>query len=231
MRLRLHIKFALWLLLAGLVPLAIVGGYSLVSVKETIEHSARQAFAALAQEMANESSRIIYGGIDSVSFLAESPLLAADVTDVLQLENELKKTQSFHPIIKDLTLLDANGNIRASALYSFRGDWRSTSWYRQAIDGKKVFTGVHAVLYPFEVVMTTAAPIVDPVNGEISGVLVGQLNMEPLWRIFNDVLLGGEAKSILVDNNGTIVASPETEEILSVVDPAIAGLFDSREWG
>lgn len=225
MRLRLHIKFALWLLLAGILPLAIVGGYSLVSVERTVRYNTYKAFMFLAEERAGEVNRIIHNGVNSVYFLAENLMVTGAIDDLAIVEEELVRTQRFNPIIKDLTLLDKVGNIRASANYSFRGDWATTSWFRQAIVGKRVFTGVHAVLYPFDVVMTTAAPVFDAKSSEIIGVLVGQLSMEPISRIFRDIELGTEARSQLIDKSNTIVASPDVDEVLTPAGPEIGRLL------
>lgn len=215
MRLRLHLKIALWLLLAGILPLAIMSGYSMVRVKRTVQETTREAYASLAGEIAGEVGRTVRNGVNSVYFLAENLILTSAATDQVQLEKELQKTQRFQPVIKDLTFLDIEGNVKASALYSFRGTWSATSWYQQASKGHRVFTGVHSVLYPFDVVMTTAAPVFDLQSSNISGVLVGQLTMEPIWQIFADLHLGRNSKAMLIDNSGTIVASPNKNDILN----------------
>ncbi len=112
-----------------------------------------------------------------------------------------------------------------------RGSWSTTSWYRQAVRGENIFTGVHSVLYPFDIVMTTAVPVYDAESSAISGVLVGQLNMEPVWQIFSDIHLGTGGKAILLDGVGTIIASPVREEILDAAPAEMQGVIGESRSG
>ena len=80
---------------------------------------------------------------------------------------------------------------------------------------------MHAILYPFELVMTVMCPVY---NGqkEITKILVGQLDIDKIWNIVErkSRLSGGQLW--LIDNKGIVISSPDKEMLLErFPDPQI----------
>jgi signal transduction histidine kinase len=210
---RLRPKFTLFLLIVGLLPLAIMGGYSLVRVESFVRETKEQALCSLGNEVGIQIRRFIGEGYSSVLQLSEHQVVRSTTSGREELKEELITTQRYHPIIRDLTLVSSQGEVRGSAFYSFRGDWRSTSWFQAALAGLPLLSEVHAILYPFHVVMTVAVPIKD-VNGIVQDILLGQLDMEPIMEVLLGVDLGLEGRAVLVDERDIVVSSTIAEEVL-----------------
>jgi signal transduction histidine kinase len=212
---RLRLKFTIFLLIVGLLPLAIMGGHSLVRVESIVRETREQALLSLGKEVANQIGRLVREGYTSVLQVSENPIVRSGMGPREELKEELTKTQRYHPIIRDLTVVGIEGDIRGSVFYSFRGDWRSTSWYQAALNGQPMLSEVHAVLYPFHVVMTVAAPVMDA-RGNVGEIVFGQLDMDPVMEVLQSADIGPGGRLALVDERGLIVSSNVREEILDL---------------
>ncbi|SDB03090.1 Cache domain-containing protein [Desulfonatronum thiosulfatophilum] len=207
----LRIKFLLLFLFVGLMPLGLVGGYSLVRVGDAVRSSTHQNLESLGMEVGREIQRVVNEAYNAIHLLAQNQVLLSDA-GMAELSAELARTDRFYPIIKDLTLLDLSGEVRASVHHFFRGNWTSTSWYRQARSGESLLSNVHALLHPYQVVMTVAVPVRGADNGAVRNVLIGQIAMERVWDIIHEVSLGPGGQARIVDNRGLVVASSASDE-------------------
>ncbi|MFW6324341.1 MAG: cache and HAMP domain-containing protein, partial [Desulfovibrionales bacterium] len=210
---RLHFKITIFLLIVGLLPLLFLGGYSIFSVEETIRVTRNQALMSLATEVGKEVSRTVLEGYHSILQLSEN-VSGSDIREENdRLKEILIRTQRYHSIIKDLTLVDRQGKVRASVFYTFRGDWASTTWFQEALGGRTLLSRIHAVIYPFQRVMTAAVPLRES-GGEIAAVLMGQLDTAPIQQLITEVTFGDEGMTYLVDDQGNVLAGPIEDEIL-----------------
>ena len=210
---RLYKKVTFLLLFVGLIQLLILSGFILLHVESTLRSTIHKGYISLAMEVGKEVNRLVYEAYQNILLLAENPIITSSEATREDQEKELVKTQKFHRIFRDITLLDTEGHIRASVYHSFRGSWRSTYWFQSAIQGKPVLSDVHAVLHPFEIVMTAFAPFKDK-EGQIAGILVGQLDMEKIWGITNNVSVGRHGEVLLVDHKGIIISGSHPEKLL-----------------
>lgn len=215
---RLHLKIALALLLAGALPLCIVGGHFLLRTEQTMRLARQQSLLSLTGQIARECERVIMDGYNSILFLAENPLLRSNGLTPEELKAVLHRTQRFHPVIKDLTLVDTQGQVLASAQYSFRGSWNATTWFKKALAGQSYLSDVHTMLYPFDIVISVATPIYDSEGLNIQAVLVGQLDMDALNRILAEVFNNNGGRCLLVDQRGRIVATDNNQGLLDPLD-------------
>jgi signal transduction histidine kinase len=209
----LRLKFTIFLLIVGLLPLTIMGGHSLVRVESIVRETREQALLSLGKEVGNQIRRLVREGYVGVLQLTENHIVRFGSDRREELQEELTRTQRYHPIIRDLTVVGIEGDIKGSVFFSFRGDWRSTSWYRAVLDGQPLLSEVHAVLYPFHVVMTVAAPVLDA-GGNVMDIVFGQLDMDPVMEVLKGVDLGPGGRMLLVDERGMVVASAARNEVL-----------------
>jgi Signal transduction histidine kinase len=215
---RLHLKVGLLLLLMGLVPLLTMVGHTFFRLEESMRASTNRSLLALSTQVGKDVQRTVNEGVRSLDLLARSPVLTSLESDGESVRQELLKTNRFHPILKDITVLDKEGRVRVSISNSFRGNWAETLWFKHAMLGKSGFYGAHALLYPFDVVMTASAPLVNPVTGRITGVVVGHLSMTPVWDVVRDVDLGPGGWAMIVDSSSVVVASNDTKQLLRPLD-------------
>ncbi len=164
--------------------------------------------------------RKVNEGYRNILLLAQNPIIKSPVSSHKAIQKELTNTHNFHNIFKDITLIDPQGQVVTSVLYSFRGTWKTTKWFKSALGGKTVYSNVHAVLYPYDVVMTVASPVRDD-DKNIIGVLVGQIEMERVWQITRESALGKDSEILVLDENGVIISAPDSNQILEIVQPDI----------
>jgi HAMP domain-containing protein len=212
---RLQKKILFFFLLVGVMPLALLGSYSLLQVEQRVRSAANRNLLALGAEVGKEIHRSVSEGYNAVHLLAENPTLLHRGASREALAEELGKTYRFYPIIHDLTLLTLDGHIRASLQHSFRGTWASTDWFQHALSGESMLSEAHALIYPYQVVMTVAVPILTPGDNSVRNVLIGQIRMERIWEIVSNVSVGEEGQVLLVDQRGLVVAhSQDPDEVL-----------------
>jgi len=213
---RLYVRMSLFLLMVGFIPIAVMSGFYLTKVENMVRSTTHGALAALATEVGKEVEREVREGYKNILLLAQNPVIVSSTASRQEQQEELTRTQKFHRIFKDISFLNTKGQVRASVFYSFRGEWNATDWFKSASAGKSVLSDVHAVPYPFEVVMTAAAPVRDK-EGSVKGVLVGQLDMERVWGITRNVSAGKKGSVLLVDQHGILIASPDPKQLLEPV--------------
>lgn len=209
---RLQIKILLLFLLVGALPLAIMGGYSAFRVERAVRSSTHQSLFSLGAEVGKEIQRAVNEGYNAVHLLAENPVLLSRAATREGFSEELAKTIRFYPILQDLTLVNPDGHPRASVHHSFRGTWSSTDWFQRAMRGQSVLSEVHALIYPYTVVMTVATPVRDPDDRAVRDALIGQISMEKIREIVSDVFFGDKGRTLLVDRRGIVVASSHDQD-------------------
>ncbi|PTN38429.1 response regulator [Desulfonatronum sp. SC1] len=229
----LRTKVLLLFLLVGLTPLGILGGFSLLRVDDAVRSSTQMQMASLATEVGREIQRAVNEACNAIYLLAEHPVLVSERATMAELTAELGKADRFYPMILDLTLLDLNGDVRASVHHSYRGAWAATSWFQGALEGDRLVSNVHAQLHPYQVVMTVAVPVREIEDGPVRGVLVGQIAMERIGEIVSQVAFGLEGRTRLVDHRGLVVASSFSDEevlrLLPLMD-LIGPLGENDSW-
>jgi len=184
MRLTQRINAAL--LIIGIIPLALLTIYALGWFQDSVRQHSRQALSSLAMQVGREVSRSLRDGSGALDFLGRHPALLDPDTPEYVLKSALSDLLSFHPILKDISVLDPSSRVRASAKYSFRGEWTRNPWFRKALNGERVISDAHAMLYPLDVVMTMAQPL-RAKDTSISGVLVGQFDLGGFSQIVDTV--------------------------------------------
>ena len=217
---RLSLKIALLMLLVGFIPLAIMGIISFTKVEASVKLTSDSALSRLATELGKEIARKVNEGYRNILLLAQNPTVKSSTSSQEEIQKELTKTHGFHKIFKDITLIDPKGRVVTSVSYSFRGTWKTTKWFKSALEGKTVFSNVHAVLYPYDVVMTVATPVRDK-DKNLIGVLVGQIELAHVWQITRESALGKNSEILVLDENGVVISAPDASQILETVQPDI----------
>ena len=217
-RMRLSLKITLLMLMVGFIPLTIMSINSFTRVENSIKVVSDNALNNLAVQLGKEILRTVNEGYLNILLLAQNPIVQSSASNRQAIQAELIKTHKFHRIFKDITLLDPNGQVITSARYSFRGTWKMTRWFKAALEGKTVFSNVHAVLYPYDIVMTVATPVRNPEENLI-GVLIGQIEMERVWRITKDFSIGKDSEVIILDDSEIVISALDSNLILDPIRP------------
>jgi signal transduction histidine kinase len=205
------------MLIVGMLPLVLMGIISMTVGRTIVQRVAHDSMNLLAEEIGKEVNRAVNEGYRNILLLSQNPVVRSETAGRDYKLEELTKTQKYHSIFSDITLLDLEGEVIASVFHSFRGTWKTKDWFLTAAMGTPVISDVHSVLYPFDIVMTMASPVFEN-SGRMGGVLVGQIDMERIWQITENVQIGKEGEVLIVDHRGVTIAGPEEEKLLEHVE-------------
>ena len=111
------------MLVVSLLPLILMGIISFTAVESTTKKTTFHVMTTLTNEIGNEVWRALNAGYRNILLLAQNPIIRSSESSHLEQEQELIKTHDFHQIFKDITLLNLEGNVRASVHYSFIGSY------------------------------------------------------------------------------------------------------------
>jgi len=213
---KLYSKLIILLMLTGFIPLFVIGITFYTQVEENIKTDKQSSLQILATEVKNEIWRAVHDAYGTVLLLSQNPVVSSSDARRQEQLDELIKFQKYNPIFKDITLINTKGQQKVSVAYSFRGSWKTTSWFKDALKGEIVFSDVHTVLYPFGLVLTIGAPV-KTAQDKISGVIVGQVDMDRIWEIVQNVRVGISGEAYIIDSDGIVIAAPDPEWILEPI--------------
>ena len=208
------------MLIIGSIPLMVLAIWLVGDVEQAMRSVFRQTYTAIAAQVGKEVHRSINGAYNTISLLSENPILIDPAVDNVEKHELLIKTIEMHPTLRDITLLNNRGYIITSAFYKFIGSWKSTQWFRDTLSGNSVFSKVHAVVSPFQLVMTVGIPIMGFDNA-VTNILMAQIDMETISEIARNVDIGSRGNLMVVDEDGVIVAARDPDLLLEEFNPSL----------
>ncbi|WP_434559428.1 methyl-accepting chemotaxis protein [Pseudomonas sp. Z5-35] len=91
-------------------------------------------------------------------------------------------------------------------------DPRQRPWYKQAVAADKTMLTPPYMAAVGGLVVTIALPVKH--NGELLGVVGGDLSLETLVKIINSVDFGGIGHAFLVSGDGQVIVSPDKDQVM-----------------
>ena len=91
-------------------------------------------------------------------------------------------------------------------------DPRQRPWYKQAVAADKTMLTPPYMAAVGGLVVTIALPVKN--NGELLGVVGGDLSLETLVKIINSVDFGGIGHAFLVSGDGQVIVSPDKDQVM-----------------
>ena len=207
---RLGFKIALPFILVGLLPLFIGIFFLFKYTEDLIRDDACNNLGLLAKNTEEEVRRFMDSCVVDMKVLAESEGMRNAEIHVDKKLLEMKKIQDYYKRFEDITMIDTKGRVITSTTYNYRGEWRAKKWFLEAIKGNVYVSDAHVILDPYKVVLVIAVPLIDE-NGKIHAVLVGQLNMERLWKIVDSITIGNTGFVTIMNELQYYVAHPNKE--------------------
>ncbi|MCY6354766.1 methyl-accepting chemotaxis protein [Clostridium sp. ZS2-4] len=112
-------------------------------------------------------------------------------------------------------------------------DPTARGWYKEAIEnkGKIIRTNPYTDINNEKLYVVTFAKTVEDAAGNVIGVVGVDVTLENLSKSVEETTLGENGFSVVLDNEGTIIAHKNTEKIGASVneDAGMKGIFDSKE--
>ena len=176
------------------------------SIKQNIESSVQQAGNLTASSVQNWLS----GRILVLESLAQSVAHQGNQADLPGLVDQPAFTSNFQ-----FTYVgQANGVFtqRPDATMPAGYDPRERPWYKQAVNaGQTMLTPPYKAAVG-GLIVTIAMPVKK--NGELLGVVGGDLSLDSLVKIINSVDSGGLGYAFLVSSDGQVIVSPDKDQVM-----------------
>ena len=176
------------------------------TIKQNIESSVQQAGNLTASSVQNWLS----GRILVLESLAQSVAHQGNQADLPGLVDQPAFTSNFQ-----FTYVgQANGVFtqRPDATMPAGYDPRERPWYKQALNaGQTMLTPPYKAAVG-GLIVTIAMPVKK--NGELLGVVGGDLSLDSLVKIINSVDSGGLGYAFLVSSDGQVIVSPDKDQVM-----------------
>lgn len=180
-----------------------------------------EVIGALQREMAQGAAFKIHQFVQDIEKTMRAStqtreIVAAGLTEAYRFE--LIKLLKIAPAITEAAALNANGHeqikvsrVRAAPLDDLK-DRSSEEVFLRAHEGKSSFGEVYFVRKS-EPYMTIAVPI-KRFEGEVVGVLIGEVNLKYIWEVVSRIKVGEAGYAYVVSGEGDLIAHPDISLVL-----------------
>ncbi|MCP4543869.1 MAG: GAF domain-containing protein [Chloroflexi bacterium] len=213
-------KLTIIFLVLAIVPMAGTAYYNLTQGQGEVVNVAEENLLVLSYSVATEIEQLLTENQRTSATLAGEPLIvqymASSPEERQALQSEIDQTlQNFavtHPDYDAPGLIDTNGDVLASTNENLVGrNYKFRDYFDITIvQGNPYISDI-------SVGRSTGSPGVFLTNpaiteaGEIVGMNIIRLKGESIWRITDNLLVGEEGITYLVDQDGVIIAHPNGE--------------------
>ena len=185
------------------------------SIRENLQATLHQAGELTSSSVQNWMS----GRVLVVENLAQNIAYQGAGADVAGLVSQSTLTSNFQFIYMG----------QASGVFTQRPDEkmpdgydpRQRPWYKQAVIADKTMITPPYKASVGGLVVTIAAPVKN--QGELLGVVGGDLSLDSLVKIINAVDFGGLGYAFLVSADGQMIVSPDSNEVMKNINELYAG--------
>jgi len=195
-------KLILLLVLAALVPMSISGAVSIWTAREMAKKIVMEVNLEVAKRASHQIAQYLKNSEAILEALART--LSKNDLRPWQKERTIRAYVIQFETFRYLELTDRTGKRIATSRLEKRSDNLSgLAGVQSALSGKvyhsRVFMSKH-----FTPAMTIAIPVRS--LGEISGVLIGELDLVEMWRLVDSIQIGEEGYALVISKEGHLVA-------------------------
>ncbi len=201
------------LILVGILPIAIVFGFLLLSMRPNVISGAEERLLESSQLQALAVRNELDEARTNIELLAANPFVGSgDVDPELELE-QLHQASDFFKVFEDITVLTPQGQARSSTTFSYLGSWKSSSAFTNALAGDTYVSRVLVAPDTMDLVINISAPVVK--DGRVTAIVVGRMEMQEIWKLLEPLAIGDSGHALALDQNGNLIAHPDSERLLT----------------
>ncbi len=201
----------------GILPLFFGITYFFKNSENYIKSELGNNLDVLARNTRNEIHRLLESCVADIKILSESEIMRNSNIPPGKKLSEMKKIQEYYHRFEDITLINTKGKVLVSTAYNYRGIWRTKKWFQEAIKGNVYISDAHVILDPHKIVIAIAFPLKND-TGTIQAAIVGQLNMEQVWNITDNVVIGKDGFVALINSQNKFIAHPDRKNLFRKSD-------------
>ena len=201
-------KLILWFSILILISSSAIGIISILLSVNTVTEEAKKSLVSLSKEAANT----IYSRMEKEIQVLETIASLDDIQAMdwkkqkTILNNQLKSTE-FH----DLGVMELDGKVKYSS--GTTTQIQESDPLRKALQGEEKVLNFSVDFKSNTVILIFATPI--EYDGNIVGALLGRRDGNTLSDITDDIGYGEKGYSYLLSTDGTIIAHPDRNKVLS----------------
>jgi len=207
----LQIRVMLLFLLAALVPLSIVGAFSIRTAEEIITSMITSELENVASDKAALLERWISERKSDLKVVAESSILKSMERE--RIAPYLQLVKDNYEVYQGFIVLSDDGAVVFDSFGKERGYSRE-EWYKKTIEGELYTSNIFLDPEASESVFRISAPICDD-TGRVKGVTCAIVGTHTILSIILHVALGQTGECYLVDREGTFLAHKDPRRILT----------------
>lgn len=207
----LRTKLLLIFLILVLVPLAIIGTFSIKATERMIFEMVMRQLENVAVDKTTIFERWLQERKSDLLVIAGTSILKS--MDPTVIEPYINLVQKNYFVYKNFTVISASGDIVFSTYEGMTGDELRT-WDTRAVKDRLYLSEISYMQKEKESVFNIAAPIFND-TGEIIGTVYGTIGTNQIILYILNVALGKTGECYLVDKNGTFLAHKEPARILN----------------
>jgi methyl-accepting chemotaxis protein PixJ len=169
-------KAAIFAVLMGVVPVALLGGLSVVQISSFTAKQVKNSQQERANGIADKMNRFLFERYGDVQVLASQPLFAdPKISKVVTKEEKVKLLDSYitnYQVYDSIALFDTKGNVIIQSKGSELGNHADREYFQKVMATGQPYTSKPEMSKSLkQFVMHFAAPVKDPVTGELLGVI------------------------------------------------------------
>jgi signal transduction histidine kinase len=198
-------------LLSALVPLSIVGAFSIRTAEELITTMVSNQLENVADDKAALLDRWMSERKSDLNVVAGSSILQS--MDPERIAPYLQLVMENYKVYKRFVVLSGDGKLIFDSSGKTAIDIRE-QWYRHSSDGRLYTSDIFLDPHAHESVFHVSAPIVDS-PGQVKGVTCATVGTQAILSMILTVSLGETGECYLVDREGTFLAHNDPNRILA----------------
>jgi len=219
---KLRTKLIFLIIAFILIPLIIMNLYLSIYMEESLRETTLSKFQAVGMDIGNDIEQIVNNGRNYIVALANNPILRSENATVSEKLEQLNITQKFYQInddikFDDITLIDTKGDVIASTTDGYKGKWSANEWYKRSLNENVVVSEAYRIVTSGKFLQLYLSPVSNS-NNEIIGVIVGEIDLEHIWKIADSITIGKTGFVYIINNQSQIISHPN-KEYLSVIVP------------
>ena len=218
-------RMLLALLVAGLLPLALIFISSHVLTRRALTESEYGKMQQLTDELGRGITRVMGHAAADLRLLAANPVLTSPFSRPEAFAREIRKIQSFYDLFSDITLYGTNGAALASTAGAAEDIDPEAAWFREVVaGGKGMFMPPDVVSGEPGLHIRAFFPVQREAQ-EVRCVVGARVSFQHVWSLLDGVKLGRDSYLVLLDEGGRVLWHPERSRILSPFDERVAGNY------
>lgn len=226
-RISISTKINVFMLFLVFIPLCTVLALIYHQVQQKSKAMSGRHLASVATLIAEQVGTLVAEFDVQIEGIAENPVIRSETATLGEKLVELRRLVKTYGFFDDVVLLDLEGRILASALYDFRGNtwtetwfaWHDKSCFLKARDeGASTLEQIRTIHSTFWFTVAAAAPVIGG-DGKPIHVVGGKLSMQRIWEITDRADVGKSAIVFIADRAGKLIAHPEVEKRQQALEP------------